>query len=55
MQSCENCRNSYNVENYMNYRGCKVVDRYKNPPLRMLGIEGKCPYYDSIVKEERNK
>ncbi|WP_297994107.1 hypothetical protein [uncultured Clostridium sp.] len=43
MLSCENCKNSYRtyIENYI---GCNIVDKYKNIPLRILGLEGKCPY-----------
>jgi len=45
--SCEYCKNSYRVyiENYINYIGCNIVDKYRNPSLRTLGEECKCPYY----------
>ena len=56
LKNCEGCKNSYVLKSeYMNYIGCKVVDKYKNPVLRTLGFEGKCPYYEYAIREESLK
>lgn len=52
MKNCENCKNSYTLKEHEKYIGCKVVDKYKNPVLRTLGFEGKCPYYKCVTREE---
>lgn len=46
MNKCKNCKHSYILDNqWLKYTGCKIVDETNNISLRILGDEGKCPYY----------
>lgn len=48
MNKCKDCKHSYIVNSeLLRYTGCKKVDESSNISLRVLGEEGKCPYYSA--------
>lgn len=52
MSQCKSCKNSYLINNnWLETRICEISVRDRNPSLRTLGEEGKCPFYKKEGKK----
>lgn len=45
MKTCLSCKHSYPIGEWGDCKGCRLINGGNNISLKVLGEEGKCPYY----------